>query len=180
MSVAPSVVAQTGAHSAGVADNPTIQSLFAADQAVRAALTPAQGADRAFVTKMIADDLERRTAARALLDRGALHTGADYYAAAFIFQHGSTPNDYLLAHSLALAGVARGRADATWIAAATLDRYLQAIGQKQIYGTQDTRKRDTPLTMEPYDTTLVPDTLRTALGVPTLAAQQARLAKAAQ
>lgn len=171
-SVAPVVAI---AQAAPQPDNAEIQALFAADQAVRQGLS-ARKIDRAFAVKMVADDRERRAAAKRLLDTGALHTGADYYAAAFIFQHGSSSDDYLLAHSLALAAVAKGKADATWIAAATLDRYLQTIGQKQIYGTQFIAGKQGGATMQPYDAALVPDPLRVALGVPDRAAQEARLA----
>ena len=133
-------------------------------------------ADRAFVEQMHAADAARRVQTRALLDAGALKTGADYRAAAFVFQHGSTPEDYLLAHSLAVAAVAKGDADAAWIAAATLDRYLQMTDKPQIYGTQTRKTRDAPATLEPYDRALVPDSLRAVFGVPPQAEQDARLA----
>lgn len=158
-------------------DNADMQMLFKADQAVRSGIRPEQFTDRAFVTKMIAEDQERRLKVRKLLDSGALRSGEDYYAAAYVFQHGSTADDYLLAHSLALAAVANGKKDATWIAAATLDRYLQKIGQKQIYGTQFISVKATGPTMEPYDRTLVPDGLRKVLGVPERKLQDERLEK---
>ena len=85
---------------------------------------------------MGAQDEQRRGAVAELLKQGKLHTGEDFEHAAFIFQHGGTPDDYLLAHTLAMVAVARGRSTAIWIAAATLDRYLQNIKQPQIYGTQ--------------------------------------------
>lgn len=50
---------------------------------------------------MITDDAERRRRTYALLEAGQLPTGEVYRAAAFVFQRGSTPEDYLLAHSLA-------------------------------------------------------------------------------
>lgn len=159
-----------------VADNAEIQALFAADQSVRSSMKSGQGRDRASIEKMIADDRARRAAARQLLDKGALRTASDFYAAAFLFQHGMTADDYLLAHSLALVAVARGKADATWIATATLDRYLQKIGQKQIYGTQFIVSKEDGPTMGAYDAALVPDTLRVALGVPSRQEQDARLA----
>ncbi len=160
---------------AAAADNAEMKALFDADQAVRAGLKPEQVADRAFVLKMIADDRQRRATVRELLDRGALQTGEDFYAAAFVFQHGSTAEDYLLAHSLAMAAMAKGKAEANWIAAATLDRYLQKVGQKQIYGTQYITSKEAGPTMEPYDRALVPDRLRAALAVPEQPAQDARL-----
>jgi|GEM_PF-3816152 len=59
----------------------------------------------------------------------------------------------------------RGK-DASSIAAATLDRYLQSIGQKRIYGTRFGRKGNAPITQEPHDRALIPGSLRTALCVP--------------
>ena len=159
----------------GLADNAEMAALYAADQAVRANIDPAKYRDRAFVEQMNAEDAVRRTQTRALLDAGALQTGEDYRAAAFIFQHGSTPDDYLLAHSLAVTGAAKGSSGAAWIAAATLDRYLQSIDRKQIYGTQTRMVSGGEPTLEPYDRDLLPDALRTAVNVPTLLEQDARL-----
>lgn len=159
------------------ANNAEMAKLFAEDQAVRENVPHAQMQDMAFVRKMWADDAARRIRTRALLDEGKLTTADDYYAAAFVFQHGEKPEDYLLAHSLALAAVARGNAKASWIAAATLDRYLQNIGQKQIYGTQWRWPNDAPPSREPYDRQLIPDSLRTALDVPVLAEQDKDLAE---
>ncbi|THD36139.1 MAG: hypothetical protein E7773_09430 [Sphingomonas sp.] len=116
-------------------------------------------------------DAARRARTRALLDSGALQSGDDFYHAAFVFQHGDAADDCLLAHTLAVVAIARGRRDATWIATATLDRYLQRIGQKQVFGTQYTRAPDQPWTQEPYDRALISDRLRAALGVPDQAAQ---------
>ncbi|KQM19938.1 hypothetical protein ASE73_04065 [Sphingomonas sp. Leaf24] len=164
------------AQTAPLHGNAEMAKLFAEDQAVRQNVKPEQYKDMAFVRRMIADDIARRARTRTLLDEGKLTTAEDYYAAAFVFQHGSQPKDYLLAHTLALASAARGMKDASWIAAATLDRYLQSIGQKQIYGTQFGRKGDAPMTQEPYDRALIPDALRTALGVPVQAEQDKRLA----
>ena len=54
-----------------------------------------------------------------------------------IFQHGTKPEDYLLAHVLATAALRKGGAPlAPGLVAATLDRYLQSIGQPQVFGTQ--------------------------------------------
>ena len=168
---------QTSAQEAPT-DNAEIAALYAADQAVRVNIDPAKYRDRAFVEQMFADDAARRERTRALLDAGALQTGEDYRAAAFIFQHGSTPDDYLLAHVLAVAGAAKGSSGAAWIAAASLDRYLQSIDRKQIYGTQTRLTNGSEPTLEPYDRALLPDALRTAVNVPTLAEQEVRLENA--
>ncbi|MBW4038510.1 MAG: hypothetical protein HIU91_06460 [Acidobacteria bacterium] len=122
-------------------------------------------------------DAQRREATHKLLAMGALHSGKDYEEASFIFQHGHTADDYLLAHTLAMVAASKGDPTAIWIAAATLDRYLQMIGQKQIYGTQfsSTPSKENPKqlqwTREPYAKDLVSDPLRNALGVPSLAIQ---------
>lgn len=123
-----------------------------------------------------ADD-QRREQTRKLLADGALHTGEDFEHAAFVFQHGSTPNDYLLAHTLAMVGVKKGQGGAIWIAAATLDRYLQSMKQPQIFGTQFLTPVEGPVTQDPYDRTLVSDALRRQLGVPSQAMQEQQLKK---
>jgi hypothetical protein len=116
-------------------------------------------------------DAARKEATRKLLAEGKLHTGADFERAALIFQHSDAPDDCLLAHTLAVAAVARGEASATWMVAATLDRYLQAIHQPQIYGTQTDVEHE-PVTQEPYNRGLVSDALRSLLNVPSQAAQE--------
>lgn len=128
-------------------------------------------------TKLSAADSIRRLRTKALLSAGKLRSGDDFWHAAFVFQHGGESESYLLAHSLAIIAVARGRSDATWIAAATLDRYLNSVGQKQIYGTQYSIPPDQPATQEPYDRLLLSDTLRLAFGVPTLATQERQRAE---
>ena len=146
--------------------NPEMAALFAADQAAR---KDAAAIDWAVVGR---EDEQRRRRTRALLEAGALKTGTDFHNAAFVFQHGGEADDYLLAHALAMAAVARQRPDANWIAAATLDRYLQAIGRKQIFGTQYRSVPGEPTTQEPYERSLVPEALRQALGVPLQAEQE--------
>ncbi len=78
----------------------------------------------------------RQTKVRALLAAGELKTGEDFHEAAFIFQHGNNSEDCLFAHVLAMGAVLKGSDEAKWVEAATLDRYLQSIGQPQVFGTQ--------------------------------------------
>ncbi len=147
--------------------NPEMQQIFEQDQKDR---QPGVGKiDWGVVDKA---DAARREATRKLLDNGKLHTGEDFERAAFVFQHGDTPADYLLAHTLAMVAVAKGQGSALWIEAATLDRYLNSIHQPQVYGTQFYFKPDQPTTQEPYDRGLIPDALRRNLGVPSQAAQE--------
>ena len=144
--------------------NAEMTQLFDEDQAARTVAN----IDWPAVAKA---DAARRARTLELLNQGGLHTGADFLHAAFVFQHSDKPVDYLLADTLAMAAVKRGRPDASWIAAATLDRYLQNIGQPQIYGTQFTVNSGAPATQAPMDGKLVPDSLRRILGVPPLAQQ---------
>jgi hypothetical protein len=120
-------------------------------------------------------DEERREQTRKLLAGGALHTGKDYEEAAFVFQHGSTAQDYLLAHTLAMVAVSKGDSTAIWISAATLDRYLEMVKQQQIFGTQFSSDPKQKWTQEPYDRTLISDALRNQLGVPSQATQAKQL-----
>jgi hypothetical protein len=147
--------------------NPEMRAIFDADQKDR------QGdlskVDWSVVAKA---DADRREATRKLLADGKLHTGGDFERAAFVFQHGDKPDDYLLAHTLAVVAVSHGESSAVWIAAATLDRYLNSIHQPQIYGTQFFPKENGPTTQEPYNRELISDALRRQLGVPSLAAQE--------
>ncbi|HEY0107568.1 MAG TPA: hypothetical protein VGB91_15915 [Rhizomicrobium sp.] len=146
-----------------------MKAIYDADQGDR-------GSDKADWAVVAKSDAARRLRTRRLLAQGALRTGKDYEEASFVFQHGDAPDDYLLAHTLAVIAVSKGDGAAVWIAAATLDRYLQRIGRKQIYGTQFVKPRpDAPWTQEPYDRTLISDALRRQLGVPAHAVLPARL-----
>jgi len=119
-------------------------------------------------------DKKRQTRTEELLSSGALQSGDDFYHAAFVFQHGSVADDYLKAHLLAMIAAGRGKPSAVWIASATLDRYLQAIGKPQVLGTQYKIPKGAPATQEPYDRALVSDAMREALHVPPISEQEQR------
>lgn len=146
--------------------NPEMKRIFDEDQSDRRS---GPNIDWSTVSKA---DAARRAATMKLLNAGVLRSGEDFEWAANVFQHGSDPDDFLLAHTLAIVAIRKGYADGTWIAAATLDRYLQSIKQPQIYGTQFSNPDNKPTTQEPYNRTLVSDRLRRLLEVPDLAAQQ--------
>lgn len=150
------------------ADNPEMAAIAAADQAER---QPGRPVDWNAVAK---EDEARRGRVRELLDQGKLATGKDFDLAALVFQHGSKPEDFLLAHVLAVRAIALG-ADSQWIAAATLDRYLQKTGKGQVYGTQYQVTPEAGATMEPYDKALLPDSLRVAAGAHSLEEQEAHV-----
>lgn len=148
-------------------NNPEMKAIFEADQAARTV-------DKIDWKKLGLEDAARLKRTRELLNANALNSGADFYYASFIFQHGSDPNDYLLAHLLAMAASARGY-DASWIGAATLDRYLQKIGGAQVFGTQYSKPSDGHWTQSPYNADLIPDSLRKAVGVPDRKSQDDKL-----
>lgn len=152
---------------------------------------PVQSIDPA---SMVARDHARRAQVTDLIASGRITTAQDFHDAAFIFQHGDKPEHYLLAHVLAVEAIAKGDADARWIAAATLDRYLQSIGQPQIFGTQFVAKQwsyylqhrndadvlakikeiqyPNDMTQDPYDSALLSDGVRTVFCVSDLASQR--------
>jgi hypothetical protein len=74
-----------------------------------------------------------------------------------------------------MIALSKGNAAAIWIAAATLDRYLQKSGQKQIFGTQFLTDPAMNWTQEPYDRRFLSDELREQLGVPPQALQAEQL-----
>lgn len=152
------------ADAATVADNPRLAALFAEDQAAR-------HDGYVSLTESMAD-AERQAEVRALLQQGRVRSGADYWRGAFILHHGKTADDVLAAHVMATAALAQGHDQAGWLAAASLDRYLQATGRPQIYGTQFT-VGDAVVGRGAFDPDFMPDTVREATGVPRLAEQTA-------
>ena len=168
ISSACSIPVPAASASEALISNAEMKAIFDADQAPRkSTVTPMDW------SAIGAQDRARQTRTRQLLASGALKTGDDYYHAAMVFQHGNAADDHLLAHALSVAAAARGRGNAAWLAAATLDRYLQTIGRPQIYGTQyETPQPPEEMTQEPYNRALIPDALRTALNVPTQAEQE--------
>lgn len=105
--------------------------LFAADQAARQ--LPMDDPH-----KLKAEDAARRVEVLGYLLNGQIQTARDLVSAAFIFQHGDCSAHYQFANRLAHIAMDAGYADAPWIYAATLDRYLMSIGEPQKFGTQYT------------------------------------------
>ncbi len=140
-----------------------MQTLFDEDQAARMAET----IDWAVLEPQ---DAARRAEVMSYLEGGSLTTGADFYHAAFIFQHGDCPEHYKLANRLAAKAVVLGY-DARWIYAAALDRYLLSVGKRQRFGTQYTSYDGCTYVLEPTDPK-VSDAYRALYGVPSLAAAE--------
>jgi hypothetical protein len=120
-------------------------------------------------------DRARRTRIHELLSTGALQTAEDFHDAAFIYQHAQIADDYLLGHVLATVAVQKGDAKSLWISAATFDRYLNSIGQSQVFGTQYQSKDDSPVSQEPYNRMLIPVQLRAVFCVPSVEQQRKNL-----
>ncbi|NVD44298.1 hypothetical protein [Qipengyuania atrilutea] len=158
------------AQDVSVADNAEMSAMFEADQAAR------KGDNIDWQTVM-REDVARLKRTRELLDADALNTADDYYNAAFIFQHGDEAEDYLLSHVLAVRSLALGKEEAEWIAAASLDRYLQSIARGQIFGTQRSMSVTKPANQGRYDRDFLTDKLRVESGVEPLSEQQAKLAE---
>lgn len=123
------------------------------------------------VAKLKERDASRRKRVYVMMDLGEVRTMKDLYRAAVILQHGHDAADFLTAHRLAVLSAIMGHKTARWLLAATLDRYLMAIGQPQVYGTQfeysATEKRY-QLKL-PISDSMFLDFEKELLGVPTVA-----------
>jgi hypothetical protein len=182
------LAAQSPTSSTQIVSTKTAHQLYLEDQADL--LGPANGN----VSKITEQEYnqrcdQRKNQIRAMLADGTLKDGEDFYYASYIFQHGTAAEDYLFAHVLAMDAVVKGYNTAKWIAAATLDRYLQMIKQPQVFGTQYPLDPNLPhpqqdphlaifsgRTLEPYNSGLVPDSMRTDFCVLTLAQQKENVA----
>jgi hypothetical protein len=185
----------------------TLRSLYVEDQRDRGvaladdgvSMLPKEQADKLpsydWQKEVPKRDEVRREQARTLLAEPSL-SGEEYYYAAFLFQHGQNASDYLFAHILATEAVALNYSRAKWISAATLDRYLQQIGQKQVFGTQyqgenlayylehqhdpnvidKFKTLSDQQTLAPYAPQILPDTIRAEFCVPPLALQEQHIA----
>jgi hypothetical protein len=110
-------------------------------------------------------DAVRRKRVHEMLNERTVRTINDYTWASFIFQHSETPDDYLLAHVLAMVAASKGDKVGRWIAAATLDRYLQSIKQPQVFGTQLVPDAKGQMWQGDYKHELLSNSLRAAMCV---------------
>ncbi|WP_448568888.1 TPR end-of-group domain-containing protein [Thalassotalea ganghwensis] len=118
----------------------------------------------------------RRDKVRQFIKENSLSHSDDYFHAAMIFQHGKTPSDYQLAHSLAQKSVELNNTNkvAKWLSCATEDRYLHSLGKPQVWGTQY-KKENGLWTLEPFDRQAKSDKQRIACGVPTADESKAKV-----
>lgn len=165
----PNAGAQSASRSA-LEDNEELIRLYKEDQADRA---PRQSIDWKVVGPR---DQARLKRVEELYAQGRLHTGADYYNAAMVLQHGSAPEDFLLAHEFCVVAISKGEMRAKWLAAASEDRFLMNIGRPQRFGTQYRSDGQGPIRLYEVGPS-VTDGLRRALNVPSLAEAKAREAE---
>lgn len=164
-----------GCAAAPVSDGPyseELRALFDEDQAARSSgffdLSPEE------LKAVVASDTQRRERVFELLAEDALELPQDCYHAAMVLQHGSAPADFLMAHVLASAAAQDGFEPARWLSAASLDRYLMAVDQPQVFRTQYNSMNGEPWTQQP-SLDLLGNGLRERFGVPSLEAAKARI-----
>ncbi|MEM6286338.1 MAG: hypothetical protein AAF845_04195 [Bacteroidota bacterium] len=85
---------------------------------------------------MRARDRQRRQRVAEIMAEGDVTAPEDVYHAAWIFNHGDTPEDAWQGHTFAKQAADLGFRPARWLAAATYDRWRMYQGQPQRYGTQ--------------------------------------------
>jgi hypothetical protein len=183
-------VAQTAASEQNKPEAPnSIHQMFLDDQAEVPAGKPG-GVSPVTGKEFNAHGEARRAQVRAMLAKGEVQTAEDFHDAALLFQHGENADDYLFAHILAVEAVIKGDDSSKWLAAATLDRYLQSVNQPQVFGTQYPLDPNAPAqpptdphagrfkgrTQSPFNDQLMPDALRHDFCVPDLAQQKQNLA----
>ena len=163
----------TYAQSPATQDNAELAKMYAEDQSDR------RDAEKIGWEKISQRDEQRKARATELYRTDALKTGADYYHAAMILQHGGEPEDYLLAHELCVVAIGKGEDRGRWLAAASEDRFLMSIKRPQRVGTQyapDPPGTNSPIKLYQVDDG-VTDGLRREFKAPTLADARAREAQ---
>lgn len=113
-------------------DNLKLEEIFQEDQKDRELVYDSPQA----VQRLKDHDAARRKHVYMMMELGEIRTMRDLYHAAVLLQHGESPADFMTAHRLAVVAAIMGHKTARWLLAASLDRFLMAIGQPQVYGTQ--------------------------------------------
>jgi hypothetical protein len=156
----------------GIAPLGTSQTPQGADEANKSVMRKLYEQDQKDFAN--SDRAKFREQVQRLMSEGKIQSAEDYYYAAFIFQHGLKPSDYLYAHVLAVTAVSKGLHNAMWLCGATLDRYLQSVQLAQIFGTQFGSLFSDRDDQEPYDKEMLSDEIR-AMWCVTSKSAQARI-----
>lgn len=115
-------------------DGPASKELREILQADQAARTVPKGFPIGGITFSVSKDTLRRRRVAELLKNDQVVTGEDYDNAAIIFQHGLTPDDYLVAHELYLVAQTKGKFGNGL--AISEDRWLRSLNRPQRFGGQ--------------------------------------------
>jgi hypothetical protein len=163
MEAAPACIQKvhSGSAPSSSGDNAELKAIVDADQKARQADWSKLTQDD--MHKIAEEDEKRLARVLELVAANVPATANDFFAAALVMQHGSFYDHYRLAHELAVAGALLGHSTSKWLAAASYDRMLGSCGHRQRYGTQYGMGG-----IQPYDTAGIGDSVRAAMGCPTL------------
>lgn len=150
----------------------SLAELYAADLREHASVPPVGTAEYAALRARDRGRRDQAYAALAALRNDGALSARDLYHAAWLFNHGETPEDAKFAHELASVASRRGHAGARWLAAAAYDRWCMYEGRAQKFGTQfvPDGERYRLWDVEPTTT----DAERAQWDVPSLTEQHAR------
>lgn len=168
----PGLLQRFAARRAAFDGNPELLQLYTDDQGDR--MLPPEKIDWKVIGPR---DLAREKRVDEILAAGGAKTADDYFHAAMVFQHASTPEGIHHAHELAMKAVDLdpGFDTARWLAAASLDRELMYQHKPQKYGTQFQAAEDGVWRLYDVDPS-VTDAEREQWNVPPIAAAKARAA----
>lgn len=150
----------------------TLARMYAEDQAAR----QAGFADIPSLLALTVGDWQRLQKARRMVEAQLLSSAADYYHAAMLLQHGSTPDDFRTAQQLAHTAAELGEPRGIKLSALAEDRYLISIGMPQKYGSQFACTPRNGWQLRPVDPA-VTDAQRQERQMPPLAEQTAKVAR---
>lgn len=157
-------------------DNPELRALKSADQADRQGVEDLESRD-AVLDRMKRDKV-RRDRVLEIVEAGGLSTAWDYFNAALVLQHGREIEDVRLAHALPIVSstIDPSHSGAKWLRAASWDRLMMRLGRPQWYGTQSVLGRSGRWEIYQVEPGAVTDADRAALGVPSLADAEVKVA----
>lgn len=151
-------------------NNEEIQKIVDADQADRRADFSKMTMEQ--MNALSARDKERLKRIREMVAKGEPKTGADFFNAALVCQHGDTFDDYATAHELSVVATMLGDKRSAWLAGASYDRMLINSGHPQRFTTQYSLSNGVT-TLQWFDPERINDTIRVAVVKKTLAQAKA-------
>lgn len=92
--------------------------------------------DKKVMEIIIKNDLIRRKQVARIFAEGCFKEAKDYMNAALIYQHGDVPDHYYLAFIWSRKAAELGDLHGQAFSALAIDRYLNSIGHKQLFGSQ--------------------------------------------